>query len=131
MRKLDGLQPILKLGGYNIMTKTWPNKDPDERKDYDIDWTPKLLLFGETVPSDLINNTIPSKWKIEGDGMLVKDSQQDGTTLTKIWLPGGLGGGTVGQQYRLTNRVTTIAGRILEESGVLTIKSRGFDGTIP
>lgn len=115
------------------MTKTWPNKDPDERKDFDIDWTPYLLLFGETVPSDVINNAIPSRWKIEGDGALIKDSQQDGATLTKIWFPAGssTGGGTVGQQYKCTNRVTTFAGRILEQSGVLTIKSRGFDGTIP
>lgn len=110
------------------MTDAWPDKDPDERKDFDIDWTPYLLLFGETTPSDLINTTLPAKWKIEGpDAALLTDSNQLGTTLTKIWLTAG----TPGSQYKLTNRITTVAGRILEKSGVVNVKSRGFDGPIP
>lgn len=111
------------------MSKVWDAKDPDEIDDRDIDWTPYLLLFGETVPSDVIDLTKPTLWKIDGpDATLIVAPQgkQDAQTLTKIWLQGG----TLGAVYTLTNRVVTMAGRQLEQSGVLPIKSKGFNGVI-
>lgn len=109
--------------------KVWDAKDPDEIDDRDIDWTPYLLLFGETVPSDVIDTTKATLWKIDGpDAALVVGplGKQDNATLTKIWLSGG----TVGAVYTLTNRVVTMAGRTLEQSGALPIKSKGYNGAI-
>lgn len=118
-----------------MATKVFPAKDPDELADYDFDWTTTLCLFGETVPSDTIDLTKPTLWKIDGgtDTSLVKDTsinpqgQEDGATLTKIWLSGG----TLGVKYTITNRIVTVAGRRLERSGVLSMTQKGWQGAIP
>lgn len=84
---------------------TWPDKDPDEVLDYELDWSARL---GET---DTISTSI---W-IVPDG-IVKDSDTKTTTLTTIWLSGGSAG-----DFTLTNRVVTAAGRTMDQSVKLVV----------
>lgn len=112
-----------------MTVKVWDPKDPDEIDDFDIDWTPYLLGFGETVPSDTIDPAKPTLWNIDGPDqtlIVAPQGKQDSATLTKIWLAGG----TLNEKYTVTNRIVTVAGRQLEVSGTLTIKTKGWNGPI-
>ena len=91
------------------MLLTWPPKDPNDRLDYKLDWS--VWLAAET------NDTIEtSEWFIAvigpGTATLVKDSDDNTTTSTSIWLSGG----SVGQIYLITNRITTAGARIKDQS---------------
>lgn len=55
-------------------------------------------------------DTIASSTWIVDDG-IVNDSAQNTTTITTIWISGG----TVGTTYNVTNRITTAAGRIMDQ----------------
>lgn len=91
------------------MTTKWQAvKDPDEVKDFGLVWTDLLL-------TDTING---SSW-IVPDG-ITKDSDAFDADSTTIWLSGG----TDGETYRLTNRVTTAGGRTYDETCVLKCKSK-------
>lgn len=73
----------------------WPNKDPDDILDYGVDWSARLS--GDTLAA--------SDW-IVPDG-ITEDSASFSASSATIWLSGG----TAGQSYAITNRVTTAAGR--------------------
>lgn len=88
--------------------KTWPAKDPDEELDYEIDWSPR-------VGTDAIAT---STW-IVPTGITSADGSNDDTTTT-IWLSGG----TVGTTYTLTNRIVTDAGRTMDQSVKIKIKTK-------
>lgn len=83
--------------------QTWETpKDPDEVKDYVVDWTDRLA--GDAIAS--------STW-IVPDG-ITKDSDAfdvDESTAT-IWLSGG----TLGDNYEFVNRITTTGGRTLDQT---------------
>jgi len=87
------------------MALTWPDKDPNEVLDYELDWSARLS-DGDTISA--------STW-IVPDG-LTEDSNSNTTTTTTIWLSGG----TLGE-YTLTNRVTTAGGRTMDQSVRLTV----------
>jgi hypothetical protein len=91
------------------MPLTWPAKDPDEFLDYGIDWTPRLES-SETIVSAL--------W-IPPPGVTTSNASW-GDKVTVIWVAGGSHGVT----YLFTNRITTSAGRILEETAKLKVKNR-------
>jgi hypothetical protein len=86
-------------------------KDPDAYLDYGLDWS-------DWLGTDTIS---VSTWLVSGgDGSLVVDDEINSSTGTTAWVEGG----TVGSTYLLTNRITTVAGRIDDRSIVFTIRER-------
>lgn len=77
-------------------------KDPADVRDYTRDWTPWLTDREDEIAS--------STWTAD-DGITVDDSTSDTLTAT-VWLSGG----TAGETYTVTNRITTEGGRTLEKS---------------
>lgn len=93
------------------MAKTWPPKDPQERLDYTVEWADRLT--SETISL--------STWTITGpDSLLLTDSNSISGTQTVIWLTGGTLNGT----YYVLNHITTSAGRQMEQTVRLKIKSK-------
>jgi hypothetical protein len=91
--------------------KTWPAaKDPDEVKDYQINWRP-LLKSDDTISS--------STWVIEDDDTLAVDSDSHTGTTTTIWLSGG----TLGT-CQIRNTIITEGGRTYEQTAKLRIKEK-------
>ena len=82
-------------------------KDPDEVKDYQLDWGSRRLADSETIST--------STWIVPSG--ITKDSDTDTDTTTTIWLSGG----TAGVEYRLTNRVVTSQGRTYDWSTVVNV----------
>jgi uncharacterized phage protein (predicted DNA packaging) len=83
----------------------WPDKDPDEVADFQIDWTARL--DGDTISS--------STWVIPSG--LTQNSAAFADTSTTVWLAGG----TAGSTYILVNRVVTAGSRTLEEAVSLRV----------
>ncbi len=88
-------------------------KDPDASVDYTIDWSGGYLS-GETVTA--------SNWSVDpaeaGGIELLADTASD--TGTNVTLTGGL----KGHLYRVTNRITTSAGRQDDRSLLIRIIER-------
>ncbi len=84
-------------------------KDPDSNLDYGFDWS-GWLADGETIST--------STWSVPA-GLTAGASSHAGTGTT-IWLSGG----TEGNEYRVTNRIETSAGRIDERSHIIKVKER-------
>ena len=82
------------------MALKWPNKDPDEVLDYQIDWTARLAT--DTITA--------STWIVPAS--ITKDSDSFTGTATTIWLSAG----TNGTSLKITNRIVTAKGRTMEES---------------
>lgn len=86
----------------------WPNKDPDEILDFQLNWADPLdsrLVLGETLLS--------STWALLSGDVVIAASPAPSFTaagLTTVWLSGG----TDGTPSVLRNRVTTSAGRTYE-----------------
>jgi len=75
-------------------------KTPDEVKDYGVEWADQL--GGATISSS--DWTVPS-------GITEDDADTDGTaTVIRV------SGGTAGQEYTLTNTITTSAGETLQRA---------------
>ena len=87
-------------------------KDPDSKLDYTLDWSKWLGSDTVTV----------SVWILEpADGNLTDSapSVDAAGKRTTVWLEAGAVG-----SYRVTNRVTTAAGRIADRSFTLVIAER-------
>lgn len=84
-------------------------KDPDATLDWIFDWN---LWLGET-------ETISAAEFIVDPGITVENSSNTQKTAT-VWLSGG----TEGQVYRITCRVTTNEGRIDDRSFTLRCTNR-------
>lgn len=87
--------------------KVW-TKDPDAVADFTIDWSTELA--GDTITD--------SEW-LDITAGITTDSRPDthtGTSTT-IWI----GGGTLGEVYSLTNRVTTSGGRTFDQEVELRV----------
>lgn len=85
--------------------------DPQARLDYAIDWS-AWLQSGETINA--------STWSVP-DGITQatpEPSETDG--VATIWLTGG----TVGQNYMVTNHITTSMGREDDRSLFLRVTER-------
>lgn len=78
--------PVISARGF----PSWV-KDPAAVKDYSLDWT--AWLAGDSVAT--------SQWAAQ-NGITVNTSAQVGAVMT-VWLSGG----TLGQSYLVTNRITT------------------------
>ena len=84
-------------------------KDPDAVLDYTVDWT-SWLAAAETVST--------STWVVEAG--ITQNSASNDTTSGTIWLSGG----TVGEEYRVTNRVATNQGRTDDRTILIRVKER-------
>jgi hypothetical protein len=91
------------------MTLTWPDKDPEEVLDYDLDWTARLAGDQITASTFAVRR-----------GTVVVDSDTNDATSTKAWLSGG----SLGETCELTNHVTTAGGREWEQTVRLRIRDR-------
>ncbi len=83
-------------------------KDPQAKLDYGIDWS--AWLDGDVI--------IASAWS--SDAGLIVEANSFTSTVTTVWLSGG----TVGASYRVTNHVTTQAGRENDFSIVIVVQQR-------
>lgn len=83
-------------------------KDPNAVLDYRHDWA-SWLASGETIATSI--------WSVAPAGLAV-DSETETTTTATVWLSGG----TVGQVYRVTNRITTNQGRTEERTIVIRVE---------
>lgn len=97
----------------------WPNKDPNEVLDYDIDWAGTAQAPGRAF-ADPLTSSFWMLTNVPDDGMLVMGATSFSSGATKIWLSGG----TVNKTYKVTNRVTTSEGRTMDKTGLLTIKEK-------
>ena len=88
----------------------WPDKDPDEILDYQMDWSSRLV-------GDIIS---VSTWVLPVGSTLNKVAESKTTTSTTIWLSGG----TLGERYELLNRIDTSAGRKMDQTVSLIISSK-------
>jgi hypothetical protein len=88
----------------------WPDKDPDEVLDYDINWS-KRLASGETIST--------STWSVVS-GSVTINSDATSSPRTKVWLQGG----SLGETCKVQNRVVTSASRTMDQSGYLRICSK-------
>lgn len=84
-------------------------KDPDATLDYEWDWT-AWLAEDETI--DTVTWIVPT-------GITEGDTANTDQTAT-IWFSGG----TLGESYEITCRITTNQGRIDDRSKVIRIKAR-------
>jgi hypothetical protein len=93
----------------------WPDKDPNEVLDYQLDWAdpddPRLQT-GETLTS--------STWSIVTGDVVINVGLTNYTPqgLSTVWLSGG----TAATKCILLNRVTTSLGRTYDKSVVLRIR---------
>lgn len=94
------------------MTTTFTvfQKDPDAQLDYIIDWS--SWLNGDSI--------VLSSWIVPSGITLVDESFTNSNST--IWLSGG----TIGQRYRVTNRITTNTSppRIDDRSIIIAIRDK-------
>ncbi len=83
-------------------------KDPNAVLDYSIDWT--RWLAGDQLTA--------SEWIVASGLAKMADSKT--ATSATIWLSGG----TPGQSYSVTNRITTAAGRTEDRSFTIRVEER-------
>jgi len=83
-------------------------KDPNAVLDYSIDW-PRWLA-GDQIAA--------SEWIVASG--LTKMAESKTATSTTVWLSGG----TAGQSYIVTNRITTAAGRTEDRSFTIRVEER-------
>ena len=91
------------------MSRLTKTKDPDAVLDYGFDWS-DWLASGETIST--------SAWVV--DTGITADSDSNTTTITTVWLSGG----TAGKVYRITNSITTSAGREDDRSLLIKVQER-------
>ncbi len=84
-------------------------KDPDATLDYGFDWS-DWLQAGETIST--------SVWTV-GTG-LTEGEDEMSTSITKIWLSGG----TAGETYTVSNKITTDQSRTDERSFEIIVEER-------
>ena len=84
-------------------------KDPDSVLDYLWDFS-DWLASGDTVSSHVVEAT---------SGITVESSVNDSTGVT-VWLSGG----TSGEAYTVTVRITTFQGRVLDRSVVFVVTEK-------
>jgi hypothetical protein len=83
-------------------------KDPDAILDYAVDWS--RWLAGDTIAA--------SVWIVPAG--LTKVTESNTPTKAIVWLSGG----SAGQTYTVTNRITTAAGRTEDRSFTIRVEER-------
>jgi hypothetical protein len=77
-------------------------KDPDASLDFAVDWGTSWLEEGDSI--------VASEWSAE-EGITIDSEDLDGPKAI-VWLSGG----STNRTYRVTNRITTAAGRVDDRS---------------
>jgi hypothetical protein len=85
-------------------------KDPRATLDYSVDWTE--WLAGDTITS--------SQWSVSGGPELSITNTSNTASIATVWLTGG----TAGKSYRVSNIITTAAGRIDARSLIINVEER-------
>jgi len=85
------------------------SKDPNALLDYTVDWSDWL------TDADSISVSV---WVVPAG--LTNDHDSSTGTAATVWLSGG----TLGHNYRITNRITTALGRVDERSFNVSIQDR-------
>lgn len=80
-------------------------KEPGDRLDYDIDY--KNVIIGN-------DRVLSSTWDVPTG---LDDGDSFGAKATKIWLKDGI----TGNNYTITNTMTTVQGRVFVRSFILRI----------
>jgi hypothetical protein len=83
-------------------------KDPDAILDYAVDWS--RWLAGDAIAASL--------WIVPAG--LTKVTESKTATKAIVWLSGG----SEGQTYTVTNRITTAAGRTEDRSFTIRVEER-------
>ena len=84
-------------------------KDPNAVLDYSVEWS--KWLAGDQIAT--------SEWSVSDSSLEATDDSIT-ATRTAVWLSGG----TVGQLYTVTNRITTAGGRTDERSFMVQVQDR-------
>ena len=84
-------------------------KDPNARLDYGFDWA--AWLGTDTITA--------STWAVDPSGPTLS-SQTFSTTRTTVWVAGG----AAGTSYKITNHITTAAGREDDRTFKLKVKEQ-------
>lgn len=91
----------------------WPNKDPDEILDYQLDWAnpddPRLVTSEQLATST---------WTVVEGSVVINSSSFAPSGLSTVWLSAGADG----ELCVLNNRVTTTMGRTYEEEVKLRVR---------
>jgi len=85
----------------------WPKKDPEEYYDFSIDWSDRLGT--DTIAASI--------WVLPSG--ITTDQDQFTDTVATVWIDGG----THGVTYEVVNKITTTAGRRLERTALLPVKT--------
>lgn len=92
-------------------------KQPDEVKDYDVDYSEWLLPMGDTL--DQVDPTVECLTDPSDTSLEVRDLPVSITaTACKLWMRGG----TNGARYKVTLQATTVGGRLDESELIFKIK---------
>lgn len=91
-------------------------KDPNSVLDYTIQWG-QLATLGEYLFDQSTDQIATSAWTVPAG--LTEDSSTNTSLSTTIWLSGG----TAGESYEVTNRITTTGGRTFDQSIRIRCKS--------
>jgi hypothetical protein len=93
-------------------------KDPAEVLDYSIDWTQWM------ASADTIANSGASTWALHADapsGLTLSGAAVSGSLLIATVF---VSGGRIGENYTLTNTITTLQGRTKVASILIQIEDR-------
>lgn len=85
-------------------------KDPNAILDYSWDWGPWL-------DSDTIATSV---WIVESPLTIESGTESNTTTTTEVFLAGG----EHGNDYTITNRITTVGGRTDDRSFEIRVRNR-------
>ena len=96
--------------GFSQRVDGWyaPAKVHNDTLDYGVDWT--AWLAGDTISV--------SAWTVTTGLTVGVQAVNAAGTITTIWISGG----TAGTAYTLANKVTTVGGRIKEQSFKIEVK---------
>ena len=92
------------------MTRSWPDKDPDDTRRYGMDWQ-DVLADGDSL--------LAVEWSATPSGLTLSEAAIDGTEASTL-----IEGGTAGTTYRVTCRATTAEGEQMDRSLSLFVISR-------
>lgn len=103
---------------------TWPAPfDPNETKDYSVDWSAEMAASADTISGALF--AAPTAWVTAG---LVLDDVTWDNTIATVWVsvtdPTTQAAGLVGNQVPVTCTITTTGGRTLQRTVMLVIDER-------
>lgn len=90
-------------------------KDPDEVLDFVRDWS--AALEGDSIDT---SQWLPVGFTPGADGAIAIGTSSSTATTATVWLSGGVDG----EDYALTNRITTTGGRTFDHTLTFLIREK-------